>query len=395
MKSGNISGNLQPLHVCVVTQQLRNVISGIGLHAKNLINHLLVDGHKVTVVVPQNQLPDPPISFTSIAISNNIFINNHARWLPTSYQFSHAIKELEKKSKIDLFHFTDAREALFFNSKIPIVGNVNDTYAIDIKSPSYYRRYYTDWISRWLYYSTIHQLEKITYPRLNAIITNSHFTSNVLISKYSINPNRVYTIHKSIDLNLYINPSKMINSDHPPRILFVGGNMQRKGLPTLISAAPQIIETFPNCEFLIVGKDKAENKLKTITKKIGVNDHFIFLGWKDQQQLIQLYRNANVFVLPSLTEAFGVVILEAMACGIPVIASNVGGIPEIITNGENGITIPPDDSKSLAEVIIKLLQDNKLQAQIIKKAYSSIYKFDVSIMMSKTYKVYASLLNSL
>lgn len=392
MKTEKISGHLRPLHVCIATQQLRNVISGVGLHAKNLINHLLADGHQVTVIVPQNQLPDPPISFSYVKVSNNILINNHARWLPTSYHFSVAIQELEKQKKIDLIHFTDAREALFYKSKIPIVGNVNDTYAIDKKSPLYYRRYYTDWISRWLYYSIIHQFEKITYPRLNAIITNSHYTSNILISKYPVNPHKVHTIHKSIDLNLYCTLPRFSNLNHPPRILFVGGNMQRKGLPTLIFASQQIIKIFPDCEFLVVGKDNAENKMKSLTEKLGVHNHFIFWGWQDQAQLIQLYRKSDIFVLPSLTEAFGVVILEAMACGIPVIASNVGGIPEIITDGENGILVPPDDSKILAEVIINLLQDNLFRENLIKNAFTTIKKFDVSIMMNETYKIYSSLI---
>jgi len=377
----------------VISQQFGNIISGIGLHTKNLVDYLSSDGHYVTLITPQNQIPNSVNQLNIIAVPNSIFNNYQARWLPLSIQFARELKNLEKKDKFDIFQFTDARETMFFNSNTPIIGNVNDTYSMNLKNLNYYRKYYQDWFYRWLYYLFVRNCEKYTFPRMKALITNSYFTKKMVMEKYHIDQSKIFTIHKSINIKEFENIPYIKSQNHPPRILFIGGNMQRKGLPTLIEAAPLIKKYNPHVEFWIVGKDKAESKMKILAKKWGVYDSFQFLGWKDRNQLLQIYSQASIFTLPSITEAFGVVILEAMAAGLPVVATNVGGIPEIINSGENGITIPPGNSNELANAIINILDNENLRVKLIENAFSTVKIFDVHRMMDETYQVYRTILN--
>ncbi len=145
---------------------------------------------------------------------------------------------------IDLAHFTDAREAFFFRTQLPIIGNINDTYSAELRPISYYRRYYDDWGIRWLYYRLVHYCEKNTLSRLSAVIANSHFTARVICNEYKVSPEKIYTCYKSVDLKKYQDVLEMGEKkrDASQKILFVGTNMQRKGLPTLIQAAPDTLK---------------------------------------------------------------------------------------------------------------------------------------------------------
>ena len=168
--------------------------------------------------------------------------------------------------------------------------------------------------------------------------------------------------------------------------------MQRKGLPAIIRAAQKVILTIPEIEFWVVGSDPAEVKMKQLCDDIGVRGHFKFWGWKSQSELLPFYRDADIFVLPSTTEAFGVVFLEAMASGLPVIGTDVGGIPEIIRDGQNGLLVPPNQPDLLANAIIELLSNRDLYLRMQKMGAETVLSFTVEKMMRCTYQVYAAVL---
>lgn len=385
--------NLLPkkvFNICVVTQQLKNILSGIGSHASNLVNQLIADGHQVTVIAPKGQCPDGDLNFKFIDVPSPKLFKNQARWLPLSIYFSNALKIIQKKQNFDIVHFTDARESVFCHSTAPMVGNVNDTYAADIKSIDYYKKYYIDWLPRYYYYKFVHQVEKIAFPRLDAVIAISKFTSDAISTAYSIKSDKLHVINFTIDINSF--PSNRISQKldyfNNPKILFIGGNMQRKGVPTIIQASQKIIQSFPSIEFWIVGQDKHEQRMKDLAKKLGVNKYFRFLGWQDRKGILSCLDQSSIFVLPSLTEAFGVVILEAMISGLPIVATEVGGIPEIITSGKDGLLIPPDSPNDFAEAIIKLLMDRNFYERIQQAAHDTVQNYDVKTMMDANYKLY-------
>jgi glycosyltransferase involved in cell wall biosynthesis len=169
--------------------------------------------------------------------------------------------------------------------------------------------------------------------------------------------------------------------------------MQRKGLRTLIRAARRVLEEVPSAEFWIVGEDAAQAELKQACRAADVDRQFRFMGWKRHAEMTDLYRQASVFVMPSLEEAFGVVFLEAMASGVPVIGTRVGGIPELINDGENGLLVNPDDPQDLSQALLMLLESCALQEQLGEAGKRRAQQFDVDRMMRCTYEVYEDVLS--
>ena len=190
-------------NICVATQQLGNVVSGVGLHARNLVSQLCADGHRVTVVAPVDQQPSEVLGYRFVGVPRPWPAQNQARWFWLSVSFARVISQLQSKERFDLIHFTDGREALFCRSNIPLVGNVNDTYSAEASSPGYYRRYYNDWLFRWVYYHFVRRCEAIGLPRLQAVLANSRYTAEAITGQYHLKPRQVHTIYKSIDAERY------------------------------------------------------------------------------------------------------------------------------------------------------------------------------------------------
>jgi len=384
------------LSICVVTQQYSKIISGVGLYANHLVSELVKDGHHVTVVAPLDQRPVGEIPFSFIGVRRPLLWHSHARWIALSWLFACVLSRAT--TSFDIIHFTDAREALFllYNQSRHncVVGNVNDTYAAEGKSMMYYRQFYSDWLSRWLYYRFLRICERNVYPKIGMIIANSNYTAKVLIEKYHVSSQQVKVCYKAINPEQYTSVLSMRASlphNAPKRVLFVGSNMQRKGLPVLIRAAPYILASLPETEFWVVGEDRCIPKMKELCRAEGVEHAFRFWGWKSGSELLNLYSQATVLAMPSLVEAFGVVFLEAMACGIPVVGTYVGGIPEIVKEGYNGLLVAPGDSLQLAQAITWLLRDSELRSRLISGGIETAYRFNVQRMMQCTYEVYRNM----
>lgn len=382
------------LSICVVTQQYARIISGIGLHTQLLVARLVNDGHRVTVLTSFDQCSPGNLPVSFVRVPSPLFRHSQARWITLSWWFAYALKVLE--DIFDIIHFTDAREALFCHFRgIPFVGNVNDTYAAEGKNLAYYRQFYADWYLRWFYYQIVRACEKRTLPRFQAIIANSRYTAEVLKARYPIAPERLLICYKAIDLNRYASVfrARMHRSlSAPKRVLFVGGNMQRKGLPILIRAAPSVLSVMPDTEFWVVGGDPHLPQMKKLCHFLGVDRAFRFWGWKSGDELLDLYAQADVFTMPSLVEALGVAFLEAMACGIPVIGTSVGGIPEIIRNGYNGLLVEPGNAHQLAQALIRVLKDDDLRRRLVEGGLDTVSQFSVERMMECTYNVYRNVM---
>lgn len=387
------------MNICIVTQQFKNIISGVGLHANNLTHALLNEGHTITLLVPEDQAPLNSLPNLSIVtVKKPGFNQSQARWLSLSFSFNAALRKLEKENKFDLIHFTDARESFFCNPSAPMLGQVNDTYSAELKTTSEYRKHYPDWLTRWLYYSAVHLLESRKLQRLKLIVANSRFTAETVTKTYPNTASKVRHCYKSVDVAKYqkIRANREAAPPDPdqPVILFVGSNMHRKGVPDMIKAAPGVIKNHPLVRFIVVGNDKSVDRLKALCADLKITKNFEFAGWKSQADLLEYYQKATVFVMPSLTEALGVTFLEAMAAGVPVIGTNVGGIPEIIQDEFNGLLVPVESPGSIAQAINRVLADEPLRKRLAENARTTLSKFDVTSMMECTFKLYREVLEN-
>jgi glycosyltransferase involved in cell wall biosynthesis len=142
-------------------------------------------------------------------------------------------------------------------------------------------------------------------------------------------------------------------------LLLTGRLASNKGIPTLIAAFAQLAPRYPRLELVLVGEDGGEAAAaRAIAQKSGLSSRVKLIGFvEDESLLASAYAQASVFVLPSEYEAYGLVLLEAMAQGTPVIATRVGGIPSVVQDGKNGLLVPPRDATALATAMDRLLTD--------------------------------------
>ena len=154
------------------------------------------------------------------------------------------------------------------------------------------------------------------------------------------------------DLETFFDIGSHRTSDHPGSIIYAGVLTPLKGIHHLINAFSRVAEEFPSAKLFLVGRDQNKTyaaELKKQIEKSGLNDRIQFIGAQPQSQLAVWMAKATVLVLPSMSEGLGRVIIEAMATGIPVIGSDVGGIPELVEDGVTGFLVPPGDEHVLAE----------------------------------------------
>jgi len=167
---------------------------------------------------------------------------------------------------------------------------------------------------------------------------------------------------------------------------FAGRLVPAKGLNYLFSALKQIQDKHPNIAFLVVGDGAQRIELETLAKELKVKT--IFAGW--QSDMLPYYALMDIFVLPSLFEGLPNVILEAMAMKTPVIATDVGGNPDVLSNGENGFIVPARDVSKLAFALTKLVENDDMRAKIGMKNRQKVEKdFQWSRTVEKIEKVYS------
>jgi glycosyltransferase involved in cell wall biosynthesis len=170
---------------------------------------------------------------------------------------------------------------------------------------------------------------------------------------------RIHTIYEGIDLAPYprTRPARSRTAGDPKVVGTVAHLSPEKGLSNLIEAASLIPDTRTGIRFVIVGEGECRNALEEQARRAGLRDRIQFVGFQDTPA--KFLSEFDVFVLPSLSEGLSSAILTAMATGLPVVATDVGGIPELIHHGQNGLLVPPGNAAALAEAIAYLLDHSE------------------------------------
>lgn len=173
-------------------------------------------------------------------------------------------------------------------------------------------------------------------------------------------------------------------------VLFMGSLYPLKGPHILLKAISKVIKERTDTMFVFAGRGDV-NKYKKLSEEIGVQKYVRFTGYVSEEKPFY-YRAADVFVLPSYEEIFGIVNLESMACGTPIVASKIGGIPDIVRDGENGLLVPPRDSKALADAIIYLMENKDIREKMGKNGKKKAKDYSWERIAEETEKVYLSLI---
>ncbi|MDD5687120.1 MAG: glycogen synthase [Elusimicrobia bacterium] len=237
-------------------------------------------------------------------------------------------------------------------------------------------------------------IEKICIESADKIIGVSGLMKQDILKYFTISPDKIEVIHNGVDLNKWkytpLSPSLKkeygIADDY---ILFVGRPTPQKGMEYLIDAADDIPVQIVFGAYGADTKDYEEQMTKKVEKK--KNIVWIHKLLKEEEY-IQLYSSAKVFVCPSIYEPFGIINLEAMACKTPVVAAATGGILEVVMPEETGILVEPKNSKQIADAVNRLLKDEKLRNKFSENGRARVEKyFSWEYIAQKTKKLYESL----
>jgi len=224
-------------------------------------------------------------------------------------------------------------------------------------------------------FRTIHHVDDFADPRLfefekkavaaaeNRFVV-SRYWQEALRRDYGLESQIVYN---GIDLDDF--------AELPPRrsgdstLLFVGGLEPRKGLDYLVRAMPLIAERVPETRLTVVAKTgfRGTDQVSTfenLARELGVSDRILFRESVDQATLLSFYSECDVVVLPSRNEGWGLSLMEAMACTKPVVATRVGGIPELVRDGVDGILVEPGDLQQLTAAVVRLLSSSELRQRM-------------------------------
>ena len=186
------------------------------------------------------------------------------------------------------------------------------------------------------------------------------------ITKLSIDSKKINVVPNGVDLEKY---SKG-RSDYFKKLgisgkilLFVGQPTKRKGWKHFLDAMPSILKKFPDAKAVFIGYSR-NKELENYSKSMGLEKSVVFLGYLPEEKKIDAFKSSDVFVFPTLYEGFGIVFLEAMASGLPIVTTDSAGNKEIIENNRNGILTGAKNSLEIAEAVIKLLESRALRAKI-------------------------------
>ncbi|MBN1221425.1 MAG: glycosyltransferase family 4 protein [Anaerolineae bacterium] len=223
--------------------------------------------------------------------------------------------------------------------------------------------------------------EQRLIERANRVIVCSHYMLHEVQTFFHTPTSRLEVVFNGVNLDDLRNghsKEQLIAfrarcADPDERIVFaVARLVHEKGFHRLVEAAPRILAEFPQTRIIIAGRGPEANNLKRQAYHLGVADRVDFVGFISDEQRDEYYQTASCAVFPSLYEPFGIVALEAMALGCPVVVSEVGGLSEIVKHEETGVTIYPDNADSVAWGVLHILQDPSRALTYAARAYQAV-----------------------
>ena len=225
----------------------------------------------------------------------------------------------------------------------------------------------------WLNYF-LNALWKFVLKKADSFRTISQKLKTYLVDDLKVSPDRIENFTISTEVSRFVGLGQEDDlrsrfSAYEHIVLFVGRLTKQKNTQLLLRAAPTILQHFPSTLFLIVGDGAEKTRLQGLVNELQIGDNVIFEGKVPNELLPAYYRLCDIFVFPSNYEGWGMVAIEAMICGKPVVMTDVGCAGEAVIDGKNGFVVPVSDGNALAQKIIYLLGDAELRAEMGKNGY--------------------------
>jgi glycogen(starch) synthase len=251
--------------------------------------------------------------------------------------------------------------------------------------------------------SQIHEAERAMIRRADHVITCSEFMEGHVRAVFGVRPPRVTAIPNGIDprdlepagdLDLDVLRAQFARREDR-LVLMVGRLVYEKGFHLALDALAPVVRRLGNVRFVVAGTGTAEAELKRQARRLRLSRHGTFLGWVGDDRLHALYRIAQVCIVPSIYEPFGIVALEAMASGCLCVVADTGGLREVVpADGTAGLRFPARDAGALRKTLERVLTDDSARAQQVAEARAHVLRFDWAEVARRTHGVYSSLVAS-
>lgn len=350
--------------------------SGIGRYIRNLISNLEVldEQNEYFILLSEKEY----LAFNKDSNFKKVLAN--FRWYGIREQIQ--LPNLLNNIKPDLVHFPHFNVPINYSGKY--VVTIHDLIHQHFKM----KRATT-------HGALIYQIKQLGYNKVfktslqksSKILVPSEYVKNLLIQEWGVDNGKILVTPEAVDDSLL---SLIKNSSHKkiieqPYIFYLGNAHPHKNIEGLIKVFLKLQERYPSLHLVLSGGDHYFwKKIKSGINSSSTN--IIFTNYVTDEQIINLYKNAECFVLPSYEEGFGIPILEAMACSCPVVSSNAGSLPEV--GGDAVIYFNPEDLSDMAEKIAQVLDDQKLRKNLIAKGLQRYKKFSWKKMAQQTLEVY-------
>jgi glycosyltransferase involved in cell wall biosynthesis len=218
------------------------------------------------------------------------------------------------------------------------------------------------------------------------VLVEDNYTKKILLKLDVPEEKIVWLPYPGVDVAKFASAEK--NPSEKVIVLHHGRLVKKRGVKHLVRAFRAVSERFPEAELVIAGEGPERKRLVKLAHDLGVSNRVRFIGQVPHEKVPNLVRNSDVFVIPSIIEGHSTSMLEAMAAGKPVVATRVGGLTEVIVDGENGVLVDPANPEQIAKAVIKLLGDRSLAARLGRSGAEKAQQFDVKQLARQEFDVY-------
>lgn len=249
-------------------------------------------------------------------------------------------------------------------------------------------------LKNWKFKTLQWPLRKIVLKMARRITCDTKAVRNVLIS-WGVEPRKIVITGSYVDTKMF-NPKvdgravreKLGLKEDEPMILYCGRLVPVKGVERLLKAAKIVLKNIKNAHFVIVGDGPQRERLEKMAKELGIEESITFVGLLDYEEIPRYMAAADIYAHPAYSESFGKACAEASACAKPVVAFKVGGIPEVIIDGETGLLVENGNTKQYAKALIKLIKNEKMRKTMGEKGRKYIKRYEFEKRERKVAQVY-------
>ena len=375
---------MDSLKICQVSFSFPPIPVGISTVIVSMCNELAERGHEVEVLTG--------------TIKKTYFITeNEKKHDDNQYNFMvkrfnctslPILAQLDFSKKVGEYLATKEFDVIHLHSPLILPPNGNHRFYVTMHntiktdlSASSIKNWYT--LSTLFAYPFLSHFEKRNVLEAEKVICVSKATEHSLRETYRKKDIPFEVVYNGLDPNTLMLDYKTKKKDY---VLFTGLFYARKGIGDIFKVA----KILNNINFVLVGTGPLYNKYKSMATRLGV-DNVLMTGKISRYELLKRYNEARIFLFPTYFDTFGMSVLEAMFSGLPVLSTNVGGIPELITNEVEGILVPPGDIDAMVKWIQKLMNDESLRERLAKAAKEKANKeFTIEKTVDKLLELYGN-----